>query len=36
MDISANFEFGGHSPPGAHSLKRWRFATMLGKWAQAV
>ena len=34
--ISAEFEFGSHSPLGAHPSKMWRSATTLGKSALVV
>jgi len=34
--ISAEFKFGGHSPPGCEPPKMWRMATTLGKLVQAV
>jgi len=34
--VSAEFEFGGHSPLDAHPQKMFGWAMMLGKSAQAV
>jgi len=34
--ITAEFEFGGHSPLGAQPPQMWRWATTFGKSAQAV
>ena len=34
--VPTELEFGGHSPVGVHPQQMWRWATTLGKSAQAV